>query len=72
MNPESASILKAARDLGIKSLVAADSSIEYSFYGDLSAKELNLIVKKLLCNEITQRVISQDPKTLLIKGESKS
>ncbi len=35
MNPEVESIMKAASDLGIK-LLAADSSYEYVFYGDLT------------------------------------
>ena len=32
MNPEAASLLKAAADLGVEGLLAADSSIEYAFY----------------------------------------
>ena len=35
MNPEAASILKSAKDLGVD-LLAADSSTEYGFYGDVS------------------------------------
>ncbi|MDI6906297.1 MAG: phosphoribosylformylglycinamidine synthase subunit PurS, partial [Thermoanaerobacterales bacterium] len=36
MNPEAASLMKAASDLGVKGLLAADSSLEYAFYGSLS------------------------------------
>ncbi|MDP3050056.1 MAG: phosphoribosylformylglycinamidine synthase, partial [Eubacteriales bacterium] len=43
MNPEAASLVKAARDLGLSGLKAADSSWEYAFYGPLSAAEVDLI-----------------------------
>lgn len=67
MNPEVASIIKSAKDLGIN-LITADSSIEYGFYGKIDKKEMEFIVEKLLVNKMLERVITKKPKTLLIKG----
>ena len=46
MNPEVASIMKASSDLGIK-LVAADTSYEYAFYGNLKDEDVLSLVEKL-------------------------
>ncbi|MBI2334466.1 phosphoribosylformylglycinamidine synthase [Candidatus Daviesbacteria bacterium] len=54
MNPEVASIIKAASDLGIK-LLACDSSREY----------LN---KAPVFNPLIEDIVKKEPKTLLIKG----
>ncbi len=51
MNPEAASLLKAARDLGFDRLVAADSSIEYAFYGAPSDDEIREILDELYREE---------------------
>lgn len=67
MNPEVASILKAAQDLKIN-LKAADSSWEYAFYGKLSETDLKLIIKRLLLNETIEQVVKNSPKTLIISG----
>ena len=67
MNPQVASIIKSAKDLGIK-LIAADSTTEYGFYGKVGKKEIDLITEKLLVNKMTERIITQKPKTLIIKG----
>ncbi|WP_027364202.1 phosphoribosylformylglycinamidine synthase subunit PurL [Desulfotruncus alcoholivorax] len=72
MNPEVASILKAAADLGVTGLLAADSSHEYGFYGSFSKKELNKILSRLLVNETVERVIIEKPATLLIEGQAGS
>lgn len=69
MNPEVASILKAAHDLGFNKLIAADSSTEYGFYGTPSEVELQVILDRLLVNKTVERVVSEPPKTLLISGE---
>src|SRR3990172_11642847 len=69
MNPEVASIIKAARALGIK-LVAADSSWEYAFYGNVTKENLNKIIKRLLVNETIDHVVTGPPKTLIIKGKT--
>lgn len=69
MNPEAASIMKAARDLGIKNLVAVDSSVKYCFYGpNITAGDINIVIKRLLVNEAIERVVRQRPGTLVIKG----
>ena len=69
MNPEAASILKAAEDLGVN-LVAADSSTEYGFYGSVNHEEVRGIVDRLLVNKTVERVVYERPKTLIITGES--
>ncbi len=62
MNPEVASIMKASEDLGIK-LVAADSSHEYGFL-----KPLSKDVLRDLFNPMVEYIVTEEPKTLLIKG----
>lgn len=69
MNPEVASIMKVARDLGIRNLRAVDSSTEYGFFGTMTQDEVNLVVEKLLVNKTVERVVTKEPKTLLITGE---
>ncbi len=67
MNPEAASIAKAAADLGIE-VVAVDSSREYAFRGRLSDEELDLILRRLLVNPTVERRIEREPDTLRITG----
>lgn len=57
MNPEAASIIKAAKDLGIN-LLAADSSTEY----------LNKKLSEIEFNKITEYIVENEPSTLLIKS----
>ena len=57
MNPEVASIMKAASDLRFK-LIAADCSYEYVLPLD----------SKNLYNPLTEYIVAKEPKTLLIKG----
>lgn len=68
MNPEVSSIIKAASDIGIN-LKAADSSIQYDFFGTAKKNELDHIVKKFLVNDTIQHVIFSEPKTLIIHGK---
>ncbi|HOV79602.1 MAG TPA: phosphoribosylformylglycinamidine synthase subunit PurS [Bacillota bacterium] len=69
MNPEAASLMKSARDLGITGLLAADSSWEYGFYGDnITAAEIERIVKSLLVNATVEYVVRKAPETLIIHG----
>ncbi len=68
MNPEIASLLKSAKDLGIDDIKAADTSYEYHFYGHATQKQLNHILDRLLINKTVQRVISHPPETLGIEG----
>lgn len=65
MNPEVGSILKAANDLGISPL-AADSSTEYAFHGEIGEAEVQNVVDRLLVNKTVQRVVFEKPKTLVI------
>jgi len=69
MNPEAASILKAAKDLGVN-LIAADSSTEYGFHGSVRTDEIDKVVNKLLVNKTVERIVYEKPETLIIKGES--
>ncbi len=55
MNPEVASIMKAAEDLNIK-LLACDSSKEY-------------LDKNVSFNPLTEHIVKEEPKTLLIEGK---
>lgn len=71
MNPEAASLLKAAHDRGI-SLTAADSSWEYFFRGPLTGDDLRLIVRRLLVNDTVERVVTTEPETLVIVGRAGS
>jgi len=68
MNPEAASILKSAKDLGVD-LLAADSSTEYGFYGSVDPEEVSAVVNRLLINKTVERVVTEKPKTLIISGE---
>ncbi len=68
MNPEAASIMKAAQDVGIP-LAAADSSTEYGFYGPVEEGDVQHIVESLLMNEKVERIVYERPETLLIRGE---
>ena len=67
MNPEAASILKAATDLELD-LVAVDASREYAFYGPLDEAEVDGIVSRLLVNPTVERVVTAPPDTLVIEG----
>lgn len=69
MNPEVASIEKAANDLGI-TLQACDSSNEYGFYGpELSRRVLEGTINKLhFLNNIVEHIVELEPKTLVIKA----
>jgi phosphoribosylformylglycinamidine synthase subunit PurSL len=77
MNPEAASIMKAAKDLGINP-VAVDSSTEYAFYGGIRPsgivfpvpdENITKVVDRLLMNKTVERVVDHKPETLIIKGE---
>lgn len=67
MNPEAASIMKAAQDLGI-SPQAADSSREYAFFGDISAEQVDGVVGRLLVNKTVEHVVAERPTTLTFEG----
>ena len=67
MNPEVASIIKAAKDMGIQ-LIAADASWEYYFYGKSHKEELLNLSKKLnILNQTVEYIVEKNPQTLIIK-----
>ncbi len=66
MNPESASLMKMGSDLGFRTLLAADSSMEYHFFGDIENKNVVVVVDRLLMNAAVQHVVTEEPKTLII------
>lgn len=68
MNPEVASIIKAAADIGIN-LKAADSSWEYAFFGKISPGQQKEILKRFLVNETIEHTVTKELKTLIIKGK---
>lgn len=68
MNPEAASILKASEDLGIP-LIAADSSREYAFYGDIAKDKIEGVVGGLLVNKTVQQVVETTPQSLTHEGQ---
>lgn len=70
MNPEVASIMTVAKDLGYTDLKAADSSWHYFFYGStIQESETDAITSRLLMNKTTEYVVHQPPETLIIEGE---
>ncbi|MDO8461098.1 MAG: AIR synthase-related protein [bacterium] len=70
MNPQVASIIKSAKDLKIN-LLAADSSIQYSFYGKLTKEKAVQIISKLkLFNPLIEHIVGKEPQTLVIKGKA--
>jgi len=71
MNPEAASLIKAAGDIGIN-LRYADSSWEYAFFGKVQKFDLQKIIKRLLVNETVEHVVKAPPKTLKIDGQTPS
>ncbi|TEB10730.1 phosphoribosylformylglycinamidine synthase subunit PurL [Pelotomaculum propionicicum] len=69
MNPEAASLLKSASDLGINGLLAADSAWQYAFYGHrISQSDIDRIINSLLVNATVEYVVKESPATLLIQG----
>ena len=67
MNPEAASIMKAANDLGILPK-AADSSREYAFFGELTKTDVDSSLGRLLVNKTVEQVVSEKPETLTFEG----
>ncbi|HEX2050346.1 MAG TPA: phosphoribosylformylglycinamidine synthase subunit PurL [Actinomycetota bacterium] len=71
-NPESASLLKAARHVGLDGMVAADSSWEYHFYGRVDDARARAIVGRLLVNDTVEHVVTRPPSTLLLRGDERA
>ncbi len=69
MNPEVASILKAAKDLKIN-LQAADTGMEYGFLGDIKKDKINELATLLnLYNKTVEQIREEEPVTLQVRGE---
>ena len=68
MNPEAASLMKLAENLGFP-LCAVDSSTEYGFYGTPTEEERRVIADRLLVNKIVQQIVTNRPETLLFQGD---
>lgn len=64
-NPETASMIKAANDLGIRPKEAT-ASTEYGFHGQVSEADVQSIVDRLLVNKTVERALLEKPKTLVI------
>ncbi len=68
MNPEVASIMKAAHTLGIEP-EAADASREYAFFGpQLTPDDVNSTVGKLIVNNTVEQVVREKPTSLTFEG----
>ncbi len=68
MNPEVASILKAAKDLGVN-LIACDTSREYGFVGKINLEDAKKIIHDLkLFNKTVEHIVEDSPTTLIISG----
>ena len=60
MNPEAASLMKSASDLGVDGLIAADSSWQYGFYGEkITGADIERIVNNLLVNATVEYVVKK-------------
>ncbi|MFX4260606.1 phosphoribosylformylglycinamidine synthase subunit PurL [Pelotomaculum propionicicum] len=71
MNPEAASLMKSASDLGVDNLIAADSAWQYGFYGQqITGADIERIVNSLLVNATVEYVVKESPRTLVIHGST--
>jgi phosphoribosylformylglycinamidine synthase II len=68
MNPEVASIMKAAQDLGIEPQ-AAGTSTEYAFFGDIDPAQVDEVVGRLLVNKTVEERVSEKPSSLTFEDE---
>jgi phosphoribosylformylglycinamidine synthase len=62
MDPVEASVLKAARDLGIESLKAIATGTRYRIYGKATAEEVANAADALLVNKTVQHLVTGDEK----------
>jgi len=60
MDPSGESVLKAAKDSGVKGITSASTSKKYVFRGSLSEKDISVISEKLLYNKVIQHVSKGD------------
>jgi phosphoribosylformylglycinamidine synthase len=66
MNPEAASLMKAAQDLGVQPK-AVDSSHEYTFSG-IDSEQAGTIISGLLMNKTVERIIDEKPESLIFQS----
>lgn len=69
MNPEIATLFKAARDLRLPDLEAVDTSWQYHFYGDITDEQVDLICNRILANHTIEHIINHEPESLIINGQ---
>ncbi len=67
MDPTSESIIKAAKDMGIRGIVSASTSKKYIIHGKLSKEELSQIIEKLLYNKVIQHIVSEKNEKILLE-----
>ncbi len=67
MNPQVASILKAADDLGIQP-EAVDASHEYAFFGRIGQADVDKVAGRLLVNRTVERIVTEKPLSLTFEG----
>lgn len=60
MDPVEHSTLKGIKDLGVKTVEAVRTADQYLIHGDLTQKELDIIVEKVLSNKLIQHVVNPD------------
>ncbi|MBI4129782.1 phosphoribosylformylglycinamidine synthase subunit PurL, partial [Candidatus Roizmanbacteria bacterium] len=68
MDPDAGPIAKAASNLGVP-VDAVTTSTKYAFYGNVRKGVVDQVVHRLLVNKTVQRIITEKPETLLIRGE---
>lgn len=67
MDPAAASVIKAAKDLGVH-VQAATTSTEYAFLGEAEPGDADTVVGRLLVNGTVQHVVQRKPETLSFEG----
>ena len=68
MNPQVASIMKAAKDLGIHP-EAVDASREYAFFGDVESAQIDGVVGRLLVNKTVEHIVTEKLTSLTFEGK---
>ncbi|MBF0531591.1 MAG: phosphoribosylformylglycinamidine synthase subunit PurL [Candidatus Omnitrophica bacterium] len=64
MDPVEQSTMKGIRDLGYAQVEAVRTARRYFLFGDISDKELDVIVNKVLANKLIQQVVPEDFKMI--------
>ena len=73
MDPVEESTIKGIRDLGITQVEAVRTAKKYLLYGQISSKDLDVIINKVLANKLIQHVVDYStPQESLILGVAKN